>query len=269
MPATDPGLDLAAEADLLERAVREAGAVALGYFGKRPKSWQKANDSPVSEADLAADRALAVILGAERPGYGWVSEESGARPAARAGGPAYVVDPVDGTRAFLQGRPEWTVSAALVVAGRPVVAAVFNPAEDKFFAARQGGGATLNGMPIRAGDRDRIDGARLLAFDGTLGGRRWRLPWPPMELRKVNSIAYRICLVACGAADAALSSSAKSDWDLAAADLVVGEAGGRITAFNGTPFVYNRPPSPIPDLVCAGKDLHGMLVAHIAASDRR
>lgn len=269
MPEADTGLDLAADAALLAGAVREAGAVALGYFRRQPRAWSKDNDSPVSEADLAADAVLANALGDARPDYGWLSEESGSRAARRAGEPTWVVDPIDGTRAFLNGRTGWTVSVGLVVSGRPVLAAVFNPAEERFFSARAGGGAQLNGAPIRTGTRATLDGARLLAQDTVLKARRWRLPWPGMELRKVNSIAYRICLVACGEADATLSASAKSAWDLAAADLIVREAGGLITAFNGVPFVYNRPRARIANVVCAGKALHEALIAHIAASDTR
>lgn len=265
MPEASAGKRLAGDARLLEEAVRAAGRAALAYYGHAQQTWQKANESPVSEADYAADRVLRDRLMQARPGYGWLSEES----ARVTGDPAWVVDPVDGTSAFLRHSPEWTVSAALVASGRPVAAAVYNPAEELFFCAAEGAGARLNGQAIQTADRAGIEGARLLAERRVIDAKRWRTPWPSVETRSVNSIAYRLCLVACGRFDATISASAKSDWDIAAADLIVHEAGGRVTAFNGSVFVYNRPATRQPDVVAAGAGLHARLIAHIAASDRR
>ena len=255
-----------AELALLSEAVREAGAVALKFYGNAPRAWQKDDNSPVSEADHAADTVLKARLGAARPGYGWLSEESGVVAASEPGDRLWIIDPIDGTRAFLKGRPEWAVSAALVENGRPIAACVFNPVADHLFTAARGGGAHLNGAPVRASTRADLAGARMLAHDSALRGRRWRVPWPDMELHRVNSIAYRICLVAGGQFDATLSISAKSDWDLAAADLIVHEAGGRLSAFNGATFVYNRAGFRHENVICAGAALYAKLVSHIGAS---
>jgi len=258
-----------AELALLREAVREAGAAALEFYGNAPRAWQKDDHSPVSEADHAADAVLKSRLLAARPGYGWMSEESGVVAAGGPGERLWIVDPIDGTRAFLRERPEWAVSAALVENGRPIAACVFNPALDLFFSAARGGGARLNGVAIRAGARADLAGSRVLAHDSALRGRRWRLPWPEMELHRVNSIAYRICLIASGQFDAVLSTSAKSDWDLAAADLVVHEAGGQLSTFNGATFVYNKAGFRHENVICAGAALHAKLIAHIAAAGRR
>lgn len=267
MPDADKDFDARADLALLEEAVRAAGAVAMGFYGKEPKSWKKEkDDSPVSEADLATDEELRGRLTAARPGYGWISEESALRPAAMGEQRVWIIDPIDGTRGFLGHRPEWTVSAALVKGERPVAGVVFNPASGEFFSALEGGGAFLNGKRIFAGSRTDIAGTRMLAHDSALRGKRWRRPWPDMAIDRVNSIAYRLCLIASGDYDASISTSPKSDWDLAAADLVVHEAGGRVTAFNGAPFVYNRPALRHPNVVGAGAPLHDELLAHIEAA---
>ena len=269
MPAAEPSHGLAAALALLSEAVRAAGAAALEFYGKAPRVWHKDDHSPVSEADHAADAVLKARLMAARPDYGWMSEESGFAAASEPKERIWIVDPIDGTRAFLKRRPEWAVSAALVEDGRPIAACVFNPAADLFFSGVKGGGAHLNGAAIHASRRASVAGARVLAHDSALRGRRWAMPWPDMELHRVNSIAYRICLVASGMFDAALSTSMKSDWDLAAADLIVHEAGGRLSAFNGATFVYNRAGFRHDNVVCAGAILHAKLISHIAMADRR
>lgn len=267
MPGADKDIDARADLALLEEAVRTAGAVALGFYGKDPKAWKKDKDnSPVSEADLATDEELCARLTAARPGYGWISEESASRPAQTGEERVWIVDPIDGTRGFLGHRPEWAVSAALIRGERPVAGIVYNPASDELFSALEGGGAFLNGRRIFAGRRGDIAGTRMLAHDSALRGKRWRRPWPEMAIDRVNSIAYRLCLVASGDYDASISTSPKSDWDLAAADLIVHEAGGRVTAFNGATFVYNRPALRHPNVVGAGAPLHGELLAHIEAA---
>lgn len=248
----------------LEEAVRAAGAEAMRFFRKDPRSWMKDAHSPVSEADLAADAVLKRHLSAMRPDYGWLSEESPHTPAPAGGSAIWIVDPIDGTRAFLKGKPEWTVSAALVEHGRPVVAAVFNPPDNLFYCAEAGHGAYLNGRRIHATRRPDIKGARVLAHDSALTGRRWRKAWPRMDLCGVNSIAYRLCLVAAGDYDATLSSSPKSDWDLAAADLILQESGAVVTGFNGAAFVYNKATFRHPNVVGAGMLLHARLIGHIA-----
>ena len=158
-----PGADLVNNRlelrDHLAAAMREAGGLALQTFRAELRSWTKGASSPVSEADLAVDALLRERLLTIRPA-GWLSEETEDDPARLACAEVWVVDPIDGTRAYLAGRPEWTVSAALVSGGRPVVAALYAPALGEMFLAIAGSGATLNGMPIRASAGDALAGAR-------------------------------------------------------------------------------------------------------------
>jgi myo-inositol-1(or 4)-monophosphatase len=246
---------------LLNEAVRAAGELALSFFGSGMTGRQKADATPVSDADLAVDRMLHERLIGERPDYGWLSEESADHPSRLDAARLWIVDPIDGTRAFLAGTPEWTIAAALVEHGQPVLGAVFNPATGEMFTARRGGGAWLNGAPISVTTREEIAGCRMIATKGFFKHKIWIAPWPATETIWVNSIAYRLALIAAGRADATLSLTGKSEWDIAAAALLVEEAGGRVTDAAGTPLAYNQPSPRINGLVAAAPRLHDLLVA--------
>lgn len=264
MPAPD------SDFTLLKETVRDAGALAMRYFGTDLRKWSKgADNSPVTEADIAVNDLLRARLTGARPDYGWLSEETEDNPARLARPLTWVVDPIDGTRAFARGDPHFVVSVALVTEGRPTLAVLFNPATDEFFEAVAGGGARLNDAPIHVSNCSRIEGCRIAAFAPMFKHPGWEragiAPWPEMEILDRNSVAYRIALVACGAADAALALNGKSDWDLAAADLIVNEARGRMTTHDGKPFVYNRESTRHRSLLVAGPALHEALLAKVGA----
>jgi len=267
-----PGRD---DLDLLAATVREAGHIARGFFGGEYKRWSKAQGSPVTEADLAVDRFLNERLRAARPDYGWLSEESEDDAARLDKRTVFIVDPIDGTVAFLKGRPHFTICAAVVEDGRPTAGVVYNPILEEFFAARRGGGATCNGAAIHVSARESLEGCRMLADKEMLAHPAWNeapnIPWPAMEIETRNSIAYRLALVANGAFDAMLALSAKRDWDLAAADVILTEAGGVATTHDGSQLVYNRPDALQTSVVGAGAGLHPRLldrVSHIKLSRR-
>ncbi len=241
--------------------MRAAGALALSFFRSGIIGRQKADDTPVSDADLAADRLLHERLIGARPHYGWLSEESVDNPSRLDAARLWIVDPIDGTRAFLAGIPEWTISVALVENGRPVLGAVFNPATEEMFSARRGSGATLNGVPIHMTAPEEIAGSRMIATKGFFKHKIWTAPWPPTETVWTNSIAYRLALVAAGRADATLSLTGKSEWDVAGGALLVEEAGGRITDATGAALTFNQPTPRMNGLVAAAPKLHDLLVA--------
>ncbi len=250
---------------LLTQAVREAGRLASGLFRKRIASWEKRPGDPVSDADLAVDELLKKTLLNERPGYGWLSEESAESANRLTAERLWVVDPIDGTRAYLKGRPEYVVAAALVVRGSPVAAAVFNPETKEFFEAVEGGGMRLNGTPLRVTDRAKVPGMRLLVsrreFERLSQAHRIQ----DCAVEAISSIAYKTALVAAGRADALISLSPKSDWDLAAGHLLVAEAGGRITSCTGEELVYNRPHPRHPSVLAANPTLHALVVERLRA----
>ncbi|TAK48359.1 MAG: 3'(2'),5'-bisphosphate nucleotidase CysQ [Xanthobacteraceae bacterium] len=265
-----PGADLpASDADgaLLGEAVRAAGKLALSLFRTELRQWTKGVSSPVSEADLAVDELLRTMLRTPRPGYGWLSEESPDHPERLRLARVWVVDPIDGTRAFLAGRDDWSVSVALVQDGRPLVAAVYAPATGEFFSATKGTGARLNDAPIRATQGDELRQARV-------AGPQKMLEWlndselAMVAAPRIGSLALRLARVAEGRLDVALVGGNSHDWDLAAADLLVHEAGGRMTTLAGEGLVYNRPEIVHQRLVAAGGDRHARLVGHIRRTDR-
>jgi myo-inositol-1(or 4)-monophosphatase len=245
---------------LLKTAVRDAGELALTYFRQQILVNRKPDGSEVSEADLAVDTALKLDLLTKRPGYGWLSEETEDDSDRLKRARVWMVDPIDGTNAFLRHVPEWTVSAALVEDGVPVLGVVFNPATQEFFHAMRGKGAFLDDKPIAATKKETLDGALLIASGGLFKKKIWKEPWPEVHSRWVNSVAYRLALVACGQADATISLSAKSEWDLAAAALIVEEAGGVITDHHGKVHRYNCELPRLPSLVASGKALHPLLI---------
>jgi myo-inositol-1(or 4)-monophosphatase len=233
----------------LEAAVREAGVLARGMFGASLKNWTKGpTESPVSEADIAVDDLLRTRLTAGNDGIAWLSEESVDDPARLAARYVWIVDPIDGTRAYIAGFPDWAVSAALVADGRPVVACLYAPVTEQFFAARANGGATCNGIAIAATQGAELAGARIAVA-------------PPFAaMPRVRSLALRLAQVAHGACDVAYAGGNSHDWDLAAADLLVHEAGGALTSITGGTVTYNRPVPRHGMLVAAGRDRHAALI---------
>jgi myo-inositol-1(or 4)-monophosphatase len=237
---------------LLEDAVRAAGDIARKFYGGDYKRWSKEGGSPVTEADLAVDAYLFETLTAARSDYGWLSEESADDPVRLTRQDVFVVDPIDGTVAFLKNRPHFTICAAVVTNGLPVCGAIYNPISEELYTARRDQGARRNGRPIHASSRTGVEGCAML-------GDRAQLslpPWPPMHVQNRNSVAYRVMLVADGSADASVSLTAKRDWDLAAADVILHEAGGRLTDATGKSLRYNGPVTIQPSLIAAGHELH-------------
>lgn len=251
---------------LLKDVVRQAGAVAMRFFLTDHKQWSKAHDNtPVTEADIAVNDLLRTRLMGARPDYGWLSEETEDDSSRLTQSSVWVVDPIDGTRAFTKGKPHFVISVALVEDGRPVLGVLFNPATDEFFEAQKGRGAKLNGEPIRVSDCAAVEGCRMIAFEPMFRHPAWTEAWPEMDVSDRNSVAYRIALVACGQADATLALNGKSDWDLAAADLILHEAGGRMTTHDGQTFFYNRASTRHPSLLAAGPALYEALFARVGA----
>ena len=250
---------------LIEAAAREAGELALDYLRQgKVKVWTKQGGSPVTNADLAVDKLLTERLRAARPDYGWVSEETADDRSRLQARRVFVVDPIDGTIAFMKDRPHWAVSIAVVEDGQPACGVLHAPAHGETFVAEAGEGARLNGQPIRVSRCDRLEGAALLADARYLRKPDWPEPWPEdLRIETRNSVAYRMALVACGGFDAVVAISSKCDWDLAASDLIVREAGGLATDHRGRRFAYNQASVKKRSLVCAGPELHALILRRV------
>jgi len=260
-----PSLD--EDYELLKRAVRDAGALANSYFKQPVEVHKKPDGSEVSEADLAVDAALKLDLTTRRKDYGWLSEESPDDRSRLKYSRVWMIDPIDGTSAFLRHVPEWTVSAALVEDGVPVLGVIYNPASEEFFHAMRGHGAFLGDTPIHVSAKDTLEGARMIASGGLFKKKIWEEPWPEVTAQWVNSVAYRLALVASGRGDATISLTPKAEWDLAAAAVLMDEAGGITTDHHGNPHPYNRENPKFPGLVASGKALHPLLIERTSRID--
>jgi myo-inositol-1(or 4)-monophosphatase len=253
--------------ELLESAALEAGRIAMRFFRREPSAWEKAGGSPVTEADIEVDRFLRALLLAARPDYGWLSEETTDDPARLGRSNVFVVDPIDGTRGFIEGSDLWCVSLAVVEEGRPVAAALNAPAKNELFSAAKGGGAWIGRERLWVSDREQLAGARLAGPRGWL--RTPAVQGSGAELHThIPSLAYRFSQVAAGRIDAAFASPRAHDWDLAASDLLVHEAGGRLTGLDGLPPRYNRAELRHGALVATNPSLHSHLLAMVESAGR-
>ena len=251
-----PGTDLA----LLIEAARDAGAIALRHFGQNPDYTDKPGGAgPVSEADIAVDDALREALLDARPDYGWLSEETPDSAHRRETARQFIVDPIDGTRAFLGNNPDWALSLAVTDRGEASAAVVFLPARDLLFAAALGEGATLNGETIRPTDAD-LEGARVLAAKPAFAPGHWKGGMlPPVERVFRSSLAYRMCLVAQGRFDAMLTLRPAWEWDIAAGTLICAEAGACATDPARGRLSFNNPRPKLSGVLAAGPRLHAAL----------
>ncbi len=175
-----------------------------------------------------------------------------------------MVDPIDGTVAYMKGKPWWCIPIAIVEDGRPVAAVIHAPALGETFTATLSGGARLNGRPISASDTADLDEASVRADARLLEGPQWAEPWPAMRFEKRNAIAYRMALVAAGAFDAAIALTPKWDWDVCAGALIVEEAGGVVSDHHGGGWRFNQPDPRQNSLVCSAPALHPLIVRRTA-----
>lgn len=264
--------DLADDLAIMCKAARAAGALALDYKTRQEvtKSWDKGNDSPVTEADLAVNNLLAETLQTARPEYGWLSEETADAPSARQKQRVWVVDPIDGTRAYMrEDDPYWCTAMAIVEDGVAVAGVIYAPIFDELYEARLGGGAYLNGLPINASEKAEETGARLIANRTMIDHPDWPEKWPDVVVSdpKPNATLYRMALVAAGKWDATLALFRKFDWDLASGAILVSEAGGTVSTHIGEKLRFNRQIPSQRSVVVAGKTLHPLLIERVKHVD--
>lgn len=247
--------------DQFQEIVREAGRMAYARWpgaGHALESWEKNPGDPVSEADLAVDRFLQRELGRLLPSAAWLSEESTDDPVRIGQDLAWLVDPIDGTRDFVRGRTGWSISVALVSAGKPLIGMLSAPAREEEWFSVAGRGATLNGALLSASSRQEFAGARVPVD---------QLPSADSDLvavEKPNSIALRIAMVADDRADLVATLRWGFEWDIAAATLIAREAGARVSDAFGKPLAYNkRDPRDFGVLVSA-PDIHSEAVVRLA-----
>ena len=254
----------AADLDLLTGAAEEAGRIALSHFREDPRTWDKPGDAgPVTEADLAVDAYLKQALLGARPGTGWLSEET-ADDGSRLTAPAsFIVDPIDGTRAFVEGARDWAISIALVEAGRPTAAVVHLPARELTYTAALGQGAHLGGTPLRCTARGALPGAAILSNKPSMDPIRWPGGVPDVKRHFRSSLAFRLCLVAEGRFDGMVTLRPTWHWDIAAGALICTEAGALATDPAGEALRFDTEDPRASGTVAAGPAVHAGLMARL------
>jgi myo-inositol-1(or 4)-monophosphatase len=255
--ATLSGLD--ADLALIRDAARAGAEIAMSYFRRDPEKWLKNGISPVTAADIAVDDYLRKLLRAARPDYGWLSEETTDSPERLSARRTFVVDPIDGTRAFIEGRRTWCVSIAIVEDGIPLVGVLDCPARDEIYEAAAGAAATLNGAPIAVAaptSPPRVAGPKAMIASAPEPIRGAR------HIANIPSLAYRVAMVARGELDGTFVKPNSHDWDLAAADLILRRAGGAVLDETGRALRYAGP-NPRQGALVAGS---GALLAQMAAA---
>ncbi|MEM7720764.1 MAG: 3'(2'),5'-bisphosphate nucleotidase CysQ [Pseudomonadota bacterium] len=258
--------ELEADLQLLVEAAEAAGQIAKRYFKQAPQIWDKGGDAgPVTEADLAIDRMLKAELTAARPDHGWLSEETEDTDARLKADRVFIVDPIDGTRAFIEGQSAFAHSLAIVENGVAVAGVVYLPAQDKMFAAASGQGATLNSEPILASRIADDDGATMLTTKPNLAPGHWPGGVPRIARAYRPSLAYRMALVGTGRFDGMMTLRPTWEWDIAAGAVIAAEAGARVTDGAGQALRLNNPAPQVDGVIAAGAGLHANLMTRRAA----
>lgn len=253
-------IDLAADLALIRDAVLQAGAIATAQREAGLRVEAKPGGSPVTSGDLAVEAFLKERLLSARPDYGWLSEETPDTSVRLERERIFIVDPIDGTVAYMKRQPWWCVPIAIVEKGEVVCAVIHAPEVSETYEAVIGGGAFRNGRPIKASDAETLDDASVLGDARLIDAPYWDEPWPALRFEKRNALAYRMALVAAGAFDAALALSPRWDWDVAAGCLIAQEAGARVTDHHGRPWRFNRPDPRQASMVCAAPTLHPLIL---------
>ncbi len=251
---------------LLIDAARMAGRVATSFTGATAKAWDKPGGAgPVTEADLAVNDLLQSTLRLARPDYGWLSEETEDGTARLKADRVFIVDPIDGTRSFVEGSNTWAHSIAVAERGQITAAVVYLPMRDKLYAAALGQGATLNGTPIRASGECTVQNMTVLAAKPALLAEHWQGGATPTFKRSYRpSLAYRLSLVAEGRYDGMLTIRPTWEWDIAAGTLIVTEAGGGASDRKAAQLVYNNADPRFDGIVAGSACGHGLLTQALA-----
>ena len=245
--------------ELALRAARAAAEVIRPAFRAGMEVRYKDPDQPVTDADVQADRVIREVLAGGRPEYGWLSEETADSPERLGRARVWVVDPIDGTNSFVAGIAEFAVSIGLVEGERAVLGVVCNPITGEVYHAVEGGGAFLDGKPIRVAEAAEVP--RILCSRSELRRGELEVFQPAFAVQALGSTAYKMAKVADGTGHAFLSSGPKHEWDVCGAEVIVREAGGRVTGLDGAPFRYNQPRPSWRGVVASNGAVHDAVVA--------
>src|ERR1700730_3212646 len=260
VPGKGAGGELARDLEHARSPALEAGKFLRRHFRDRGyEVGSKGRDNPVTSADLEADAALREHLSGAFPDYGWLSEETADNPARLSRRRVWIVDPLDGTKEFIKGIPEFVVAIALAEDGVPVLGVTYNPIKRELFWAARGAGCYLDGTPVHVTDAAGLTGAVVLASRSETARGEWRAYQGQIVANPIGSVAYMLALVAAGKADATFTRPPQSERDNASGAALLAEAGGVMTDIHGHLIRFNRKHVKLDGFVAAGPALHAAL----------
>jgi myo-inositol-1(or 4)-monophosphatase len=264
VPQRTPGGELARELEHARTGALEAGKILRRHF--RDGGYEvgsKGRDNPVTSADLEADAALRDRLSRAFPDYGWLSEETADSAERLSRRRVWIVDPLDGTKEFIKGIPEFVIAIALAENGVPILGVTYNPIRRELFWGARGVGVHLDNQAAHVTTRGSIDGATVLASRSETSRGEWEAYKDRVKIDPIGSVAYKLALVAAGRADATFTLTPKSEWDVAAGTALVTEAGGRITDLDGSELRFNKESVKLKGFIASNGLLHGAIESMI------
>ena len=248
--------DLSREVEAAKKAALVAGAILMRYYGRRYRIGSKGHDNPVTTADLRADREIRTRLTRAFPNYGWLSEETVDDAQRLKRTRVWIVDPLDGTKEFINRIPEFCVAIALVERGAPILGVTYNPVKEEMYWAARAMGCHLNDARARVTRTRKLHRANVLASRSETARGEWEVFHGTMRVSPTGSVAYKLAMVAAGKADATFTRSPKNEWDIASGAALIAEAGGTITDIHGRPLRFNRRRTILAGLVASNGVLH-------------
>ena len=266
---SSPAADLQRELNLAREAALSAGEILERYFRDRGfEIDQKGRDNPVTTADFDADNEIKRLLRPPFPEYGWLSEETADNSDRLSCRRVWIVDPLDGTKEFIKGIPEFVVAIALAEDGHPVLGVTYNPIRREMFWCVRGGGCYLDSHPVRVTPTPSLAHATVLASRSETSRGEWKSYEGKLRVNPIGSVAYKLALVAAGRADATFTRTPKSEWDIASGAALIVEAGGRITDIDGSEMRFNKPSVKLKGFVASNTLLHEEIERLVPHPDR-
>jgi myo-inositol-1(or 4)-monophosphatase len=251
---------LARELALARKAALAAADILLRYYSDRSFDVaQKGRDNPVTSADLEADRTIREILCAGFPDYGWLSEETVDDPARLERRRVWIVDPLDGTKEFINRIPEFCVAIALAEDGVPILGVTYNPARREMYWAARAMGCHLGTRRVKVTRTRELARAKVLASRSEVARGEWQVFDGTVGVSPTGSVAYKLAMVAAGRGDATFTRSPKSEWDVASGAALIAQAGGRMTDIEGNELRFNQRLPKFHGLIASNGILHEKL----------
>jgi len=254
-------LDLTREVEYARRAALAAGEVLMRYYDTKYAVGSKGKDNPVTIADTEADSAIKQILTHAFPDYGWLSEETVDNEERLTKQRVWIVDPLDGTKEFINKIPEFCVAIGLSDHAEPVVGVTYNPITNEMFWCARGMGCHLNDHRVHVTKNAELKVASVLASRSETMRGEWEVFKGILVSVPTGSVAYKLAMVAGGKADATFTRSPKNEWDIASGAALILEAGGKMTDIDGHPMTFNKKVTKCAGMIASNGILHDQLMA--------